>query len=50
MEMIENIVWVMTGFISTLVTMELAWRLAKGQTRNVSITKPIAMKQEVMVQ
>ena len=40
----------MTGFISTLVTMALAWRLAKGQTRNVSITKPIAMKQEVMVQ
>ena len=50
MEMIENIVWVMTGFISTLVTMELAWWLAKGQMRNVSITKPIAMKQEVMVQ
>jgi len=48
--MIENIVWVMTGFVSTLVTMELAWRLAKGQTRNVSITKPNAMKQEVMVQ
>jgi len=50
MEMIENIVWVMTGFISTLITMELAWRLAKGQTRIVSITKPNAMKQEVMVQ
>jgi len=48
MEIIEDIVWVMTGFISTLVTMELAWRLAKGQTRNV--TKPIAMKQEVEVQ
>jgi hypothetical protein len=50
MEMIENIVWVTTGFISTLVTMELARRLAKRQTRNVSITKPIAMDQEVMVQ
>lgn len=47
MEMIEDIVWVMSGFISTLVTMELSWRLAKGQTRN---TKPIAMKQEVELQ
>ena len=47
MEMIEDIVWVMSGFIFTLVTMELSRRLAKGQTRNVSVTKPIAMKQEV---
>jgi hypothetical protein len=48
--MIESIVWIMTGFISTLVTMEIAWRLAKGHTRKVSVTKPIAMEQEVMVQ
>jgi hypothetical protein len=34
--------WITTGFISTLVTMELAWRLAKGDTRKVSITKPVA--------
>jgi hypothetical protein len=40
MEMIERIVWIMTGFISTLVTMELAWRLAKGQARKA----PIAME------
>ena len=50
MEMIESIVWIMTGFISTLVTMEVAWRLAKAQTRKVSIGKPIAMEQEVIVQ
>jgi hypothetical protein len=51
MEMIESIVWIMTGFISTLVTMEVAWRLAKTRTRKVSVTKPnLAMKQEVMVQ
>lgn len=50
MEMIEGIVWIMTGFISTLVTMEVAWRLAKAQTRKVSIGKPIAMEQEVIVQ
>ncbi len=49
MEMIESIVWIMTGFIPTLVTMEVAWRLAKAQTRKVSI-KPIAMEQEVEVQ
>jgi hypothetical protein len=49
MEMIESIVWITTGFISTLVTMEVAWRLAKAQTRKVSI-KPIAMEQQVEVQ
>jgi hypothetical protein len=49
MEMIESVVWITTGFISTLVTMEVAWRLAKAQTRKVSI-KPIAMEQQVEVQ
>jgi hypothetical protein len=49
MEIIESIVWITTGFISTLVTMEVAWRLAKAQTRKVSI-KPIAMEQQVEVQ
>jgi hypothetical protein len=49
MEMIESIVWIMTGFISTLVTMEVAWRLAKAHERKVSVTKPIAMEQEVKV-
>ena len=50
MELIESIVWIMTGFISTLVTMEVAWKLPKAQARKVSVTKPIAMAQEVMVQ
>ena len=50
MEMIESIVWIMTGFISTLVTMEVAWRLSKAHARKVSVTKPTAMKQEVMIQ
>ena len=49
-EMIESIGWIMTGFISTLVTMEVAWRLAKAHARKVSVTKPIAIEQEVMVQ
>jgi hypothetical protein len=47
MEIIESIVWIMTGFSLTLVTMEVGWRLAKAQTRKVSITRPIAMEQEV---
>jgi hypothetical protein len=50
MEMIESIVWIMTGFSSTLVTMEVGWRLAKAQTRKVSITRPVAMEQEIEVQ
>ena len=50
MEMTESIGWIMTGFISTLVTMEVAWRLAKAHARKVSVTKPTAMKQEVMIQ
>jgi len=50
MEMIESIVWIMTGFTSTLLTMEVAWRLAKARVRKVSVTKPIVMTHEVMVQ
>jgi hypothetical protein len=47
MEMIESISWIMTGFISTLVTMEVAWRFAKGQAKRATIAKPILMKEEV---
>jgi hypothetical protein len=43
MEMIESIVWIMTGFSLTLVTMEVGWRLAKAQTKKVSIARPIGM-------
>jgi hypothetical protein len=50
MEMIESIVWIMTGFISTLVTMEVAWRLAKTHARKLSVTKPITTEQEAMIQ
>jgi hypothetical protein len=28
MELIENIVWIASGFIATLVSMEIGWRLA----------------------
>jgi hypothetical protein len=45
MEMNESIVWIMTGFISTLVLMEVAWRLAKTHARKVSV-----MEQEVKIQ
>jgi hypothetical protein len=48
MEMIENIVWLMTGFISALVTMEVAWRIAMGQAKREKMTsgsKSIAMEQ-----
>jgi len=50
MEMLGTIVWMMTGFTSTLVTMEVAWRLAMAQVRKVSVTKPTIMTHEVMVQ
>ena len=40
----------MTGFISTLVAMEVVWRLAKVHERKGSVTKPIAMEQEVGIQ
>ena len=39
MEMIEGVLWIMTGFTPTLVSMELAWRLCN---------RPIAVKQEIM--
>lgn len=38
MEMIESIVSIMTSFISTLVAMEVAWRIATGQTKREKIT------------
>jgi len=46
MEMIENIVWIMTGFISTLVIMEVGWRmgLAKKQ-KTTSSSKRVAIEQ-----
>lgn len=47
MELIESIVWIMTGFVSTLVTMEMAWRLAKGQAKRASVNTPIVMEKEV---
>lgn len=50
MGMIGTIVRIMTGFTSTLVTMEVAWRLAMAQVRKVSVTKPTVMTHEVMVQ
>ena len=34
---IENIVSFLTGFIPTLVSMEVAWRLAKRQSRKAPI-------------
>jgi hypothetical protein len=48
MEMIENIVWIMTGFISALVTMEVGWRLAMGHAKRQKMTsgsKPVAIEQ-----
>jgi hypothetical protein len=50
MEVIESIVWIMTGFSLTLVTMEVGWRLAKAQARKVSIARPIAREKEIEVQ
>jgi hypothetical protein len=34
MEIIEGALWMMTGFIPTLVSMELAWRIAKKGVRD----------------
>jgi hypothetical protein len=43
MEMIEGVLWIMTGFIPTLVFMELAWRLAKKRIREPSFNRPITV-------
>lgn len=40
MELIKNVVWVLSGFIATLITMEVGWRLANKQTEK-SISSPI---------
>jgi len=50
MELIETVVWVMAGFIPTLVVMEAATRLAsRRQEKRVSISKSVAMEQEQKV-
>ncbi|MRN60542.1 MAG: hypothetical protein FIO03_00600 [Nitrosopumilales archaeon] len=38
MGLIESIVWIMTGFIPTLTTMEIAWRIA-----NIRVREEVAM-------
>jgi hypothetical protein len=46
MEIIENIVWIMTGFISTLVIMVLGWRMGRAKKHKMtSNSKPIVMEQ-----
>jgi hypothetical protein len=50
MEMIEGILWIMTGFIPTLVFLELASRLAKKRLREPSLNRPITVKQEIISQ
>jgi hypothetical protein len=46
MEMLEGMVWIMTGFISAAVSMEVACRLAKGQAKSASVNKLIPMTQD----
>jgi hypothetical protein len=41
MEIIEGIVWIMMGFTSTLLTMEVAWRLARRQAKSTFVNKTI---------
>jgi hypothetical protein len=36
MELIENVVWIMSGFIGSLITMEVAWRLASRRTKKLA--------------
>jgi len=42
MELIENVVWILGGFIGTLITMEASWRLASKQTKK-STRSPLIM-------
>jgi len=47
MEMIENIVWIMTGFVSAVVAMEVAWRMAMGKAKRekmASVSKSMAIQ------
>jgi hypothetical protein len=37
MEINEGVLWIMMGFIPTLISMDIAWRLAKRQARKASI-------------
>lgn len=44
MDLIENVALVLSGFITTLVSMEVGWRLASRQTNKKSVS---SSKQEV---
>jgi hypothetical protein len=44
-EMIENILWIITGFIPTLVTMEVGWRMGHAKRQKTTTgSKYIAME------
>ena len=45
--MIENIVWIMTGFISTLVIMEVGWRIGLAKKQKTTSSKRVAIEQVV---
>ncbi len=49
MEVLENIIWILTGFIPTLISMELAWRLGRideaEKERKTPANIPFAKKQ-----
>jgi hypothetical protein len=47
MELIENIVWALSGFIPTLVGMEIGWRLASRQTKK-PISSPNDKSQKII--
>ncbi len=34
MELIENVVWIVSGFIASLVSLEVGWRLASSRWTN----------------
>jgi hypothetical protein len=47
MEIIEESIWVIAGFISTLLSMEVAWRLARMRVKETAITRPIPVELKV---
>jgi hypothetical protein len=47
MELIENVVWVLGGFIPALVAMEIGWRLASIRTKK-QISSPNDKRKEII--
>ena len=48
--MIENIFWMLTGFVPTLVTMEVGWRMGRAKRAKATTGSKYLVMEQVAAQ